>query len=104
MKNRFKEELKKNITQEVGITISDMTMADLAAELQFRIDTEIGGYNRIQEQIRDLTNEIEGLERHQAQIVFELEPVESLVFAQNPQLQDKFLMLKKMFEKETNEN
>lgn len=76
-----------------------MTIAELAAKLQTKIDSEISTFCELYDKTKSLTKEIEDLEAKMTNIVMELEPVESLVLVQNPQLEKIFETLKKIYVK-----
>lgn len=77
-----------------------MTIKQLAEQLQKRIDGKMLVFCDLNSKSKALTEEIEKLEQQMASIVFELEPVESLVVNQNPQLETKFASLKRVYGKE----
>lgn len=79
-----------------------MTIKDIAALLQKRIDVKIETFITYQQKIRAIHDEIENIEKDMLPIIEELEPVESLIYAQNPKLQDIFESLKRVHGKESN--
>lgn len=77
-----------------------MTIKELAAELQTKIDAHIEIFCKGQEKIKKMNAVIEETEKNLASIVAELEPVESLIYAQNPQLEKVFESLKRVYRNE----
>jgi len=68
--------------------------------IDIRMEHFMGHY----ESMKTINKQIEELELKMAAIVIELEPVESLIYNQNPQLQKVFESLKRIYvQKEENE-
>jgi t-SNARE complex subunit (syntaxin) len=74
-----------------------MTIKQLAAKLQKEIDLSIAEFNKGQQKIKALYEQIEEVEKEMAELVFDLEPVESIVIAQNPTLEKLFTTLKNVY-------
>lgn len=81
-----------------------MTIKDLAALLQKRIDNRMESFNENYDKLKSINLEIEELEKKMFEVLVELEPVESLIYAQNPKLNRIFDSLKNIYGKENNEN
>ena len=81
---------------------AEMTIKELASLLQKRIDIRMESFMELHDKLKAITLEIEDLEKKMVEIINELEPVESLIYNQNPQLQRIFESLKKVYEKESN--
>ncbi len=82
----------------------EVTIKELAAHLQKRIDIKLKSFMENHDKIKALAEEIEQLEIKMTTIVEELEPVESLIYNQNPQLEKIFESLKRIYGKENNVN
>lgn len=80
------------------------SIKELALALQKKIDIKIGEFCQLHDKVKALTDEIESVEKKMASIVYELEPVESLINAQNPKLEKVFESLKKVYGKDTDEH
>jgi len=76
---------------------SGMTIKDIAALLQKRIDIRMKSFNEHYDKLKAINNEIEELEKKMAVIIIELEPVESLIYNQNPHLEKIFESLKRIY-------
>jgi hypothetical protein len=79
-----------------------MVIRELTTSLQKEIDIRLKHFNENHDKIKALSLEIEQLETKMAAIVIELEPVECLVYNQNPQLEKIFESLKRVYGKEDN--
>ena len=77
-----------------------MTIAELSALLQKRIDIRLRCFNEHYEKLRIINNEIEELEKKMAAVIIELEPVQSLIYNQNPHLEKIFESLKRIYKEE----
>lgn len=84
------------------MSIKDMTIKELAVHLQKRIDMRMESFNESRDKIKELTHEIEELEKKMFEVVLELEPVESLIYNQNPQVEKIFESLKRVYGKDSN--
>jgi len=80
----------------------EMTIKEIAALLQKRIDTRMESFMELHDKLKAITIEIEKLEKKMATIVIELEPVQSLIYNQNPQLEKIFESLKRIYKGEEN--
>ena len=79
--------------------MKDMTIKDMAALLQKRIDSRMKSFNDNYDTLKAISQEIEELEKKMFEILVELEPVESLIYAQNPKLNRIFDTLKTVYGK-----
>lgn len=79
-----------------------MTIKDLAALLQKRIDIKMESFMESHDKLKAITVHIEELEQKMIVIIRELEPVESLIYNQNPELERIFESLKSVYGKEDN--
>ena len=77
-----------------------MSIKELADNLQSAIDEKLAEFDKLQHKISEVAKQVEAMEEQMATIVFELEPVEYLVKAQNPKLETLFDSLKKVYGKE----
>lgn len=75
----------------------DMTIKDIAALLQKKIDIRLQDFMELNDRLKAISLEIEQLELKMYPIIMELEPVQSLVYAQNPKLERIFESLKKVY-------
>lgn len=73
------------------------TIKQLSTALQAIIDTRMETFMEHYESMRAISKQIEGYEKQMFDIIVELEPVESLIFCQNPQLQKVFESLKRVY-------
>lgn len=80
--------------------MKEMTIKELSTLLQKRIDVRMEKFMEHHDKLKSITLEIEKLEKKMVEIIFELEPVESLIYNQNPQLEKVFESLKRVYEKE----
>ncbi len=78
----------------------ELTIKELASNLQKRIDSRLRSFNESHERLKALHVQAEELEKKMAEAVIELEPVESLIYNQNPQLEKLFESLKRIYGKE----
>lgn len=81
---------------------STITVKELANLLQKRIDMYLEYFMADYAILKSLYNQIEELERRMSVIVIELEPVQSLIYTQNPQLERIFESLKRIYGKDEN--
>ncbi len=82
---------------------STTTIKDLTNQLQKKIDAYLEYFMADYAILKSLHNQIEELERRMSVIVIELEPVQSLIYTQNPQLERIFESLKRIYGKDENE-
>jgi uncharacterized Fe-S cluster-containing protein len=80
--------------------MADMTIKQLAVHLQKKIDVRMEHFMIHYNRLKAINTEIEELEKKMAHIIEELEPVESLIYNQNPELQRIFESLKRVYPKE----
>lgn len=77
-----------------------MNIRELAIKLQEQIDERMLTFIELTKQANSVKKTLDEIEKEMASIVFELEPVESLVRHQNPQLDSLFDNLKNTFQKD----
>jgi predicted nucleic acid-binding Zn-ribbon protein len=82
--------------------MKNMTIKEIADLLQKRIDIRLKSFTEHDDKLKAINNEIEELEKKMVVIITELEPVESLIYNQNPQLERIFESLKRVYGKEEN--
>ena len=75
----------------------DMTIKGIAELLQKKIDIHLQDFMELNDRLKAISLEIEQLELKMYPIIMELEPVQSLVYAQNPKLERIFESLKKVY-------
>lgn len=79
-----------------------MTIKELALLLQKRIDIRMKDFNEQHDKIKEIAQEIEKIEKKMFDIITELEPVESLIYTQNPGIERIFESLKRVHGKDSN--
>ena len=79
---------------------STITIKELADQLQKKIDESVEYFMADYAIMKSLYNRIEKLEKRMAVIVTELEPVQSLIYTQNPGLERIFESLKRIYGKD----
>lgn len=77
----------------------DNSIKGLATQLQKQIDIHIESFMESHDKLKAISIEIEELEKKMYPIVLELEPVQSLVYNQNPGLERIFESLKRVYGK-----
>lgn len=82
--------------------LEDLSIKELTYQLQDKIDRHMDAFMDYRAQIKVMTDQIEHLEKNMFFIVTELEPVESLIYTQNPQLEKIFESLKRIYGKDSN--
>lgn len=82
--------------------MKEMTIKELAAHLQKRIDDRLKVFYDHNERLKKLHIESEELEKKMVSVIVELEPVESLIYNQNPHLEKLFESLKRIYIKDDN--
>jgi len=80
----------------------EMTTKEIANLLQKRIDIRLKSFNENYDKLKAINTEIEELEKKMAAIIIELEPVQSLIYNQNPHLERIFESLKRVYGEEEN--
>jgi len=80
----------------------DMTIKNLAGHLQKIIDSHMEHFMAHYNKLKAINTEIEEIEKKMVSIAIELEPVQSLVYNQNPQLEKIFESLKRVYRKDEN--
>lgn len=89
---KVKEYMKKANTID-----ATQTVKQLATALQGIIDSRMETFMEHYESMRAISKQIEEYEKKMFDIITELEPVESLIYNQNPQLQKVFESLKRIY-------
>jgi hypothetical protein len=79
-----------------------MTIKEISALLQKRIDIRLKSFIEFHDKLKSIHDDIEELEKKMFIIITELEPVQSLIYNQNPQLEKIFESLKRIYGKEEN--
>lgn len=82
------------IVKEVS---QDMTIKQLTDLLQKRIDGRLKCFTEYYDRMRAINNEVEELEKKMYVVITELEPVQSLIYNQNPSLEKIFESLKRVY-------
>jgi hypothetical protein len=82
--------------------MKDMTITELAALLQKRIDIRMKDFMGNYDKLKAINSQIEELEKKMFAVITELEPVQSLVYNQNPGLERIFESIKRVYGKEEN--
>lgn len=83
--------------------MADMTIKQLAAHLQKKIDIRMEHFMVHYDRLKAINTEIEELEKKMVVLIDELEPVQSLVYNQNPGLQRIFESLNRVYTHDKNE-
>jgi len=79
---------------------TDMTIKQLADLIQKQIDIRLSTFMEYYDTLKAINKQIEELETKMTEIVVELEPVQSLIYTQNPKLEKIFESLKRIYGKE----
>jgi hypothetical protein len=82
--------------------MKEFSIKELAIHLQKKIDVRMEHFMVHYNKLKAINTEIEELEKKMVSIIAELEPVESLIYNQNPELQRIFESLKRVYQKEEN--
>jgi len=82
--------------------MKEMTIKELALLMQKRIDIKLTSFMKYYDELKAINEKIEGLEKKMVAVIVELEPVESLIYTQNPKLEKVFESLKRVYGKEEN--
>jgi hypothetical protein len=77
--------------------MKDMTIKELALLLQKRINSRLKPFNESTARLKMLYNEIEEIEKKMFEMIKDLEPVESLIYNQNPELESVFESIKRIY-------
>lgn len=80
--------------------MAEQSIQQLADTLQKQIDTRLKVFNENHDKLKALHEQAEELEKIMADVVLELEPVECLIYTQNPTLQKLFESLKRVYGKD----
>ena len=86
----------------IGIVMKDMNIKELASLLQKRIDIRMKDFMANYDKLKAINTEIEELEKKMFVVISELEPVQSLVYNQNPGLERIFESIKRVYREEEN--
>ena len=79
-----------------------VTIKEMASTLQRLIDLRLQSFNENYDKLKTINAQVEEVEKKMAEIILELEPVQSLIYSQNPQLEKIFESLKRIYGKEDN--
>ena len=82
--------------------MKEITIKELSEKLQNRIDSRMESFMEYHDKLKAITLKIEHIEKNMVAIITELEPVESLIYNQNPQLRKIFESLKRVYRKDEN--
>lgn len=83
--------------------MKEFTIKELSALLQKRIDGKLHLFNESYTKLKAINDQIEELEKKMYVAIEELEPVQSLIYLQNPHLEKIFESLKRVYGKEEND-
>jgi hypothetical protein len=75
----------------------DMTIKQLTDLLQKRIDGRLKCFTEHYDKMRAINKEVEELEKKMYIVITELEPVQSLIYNQNPSLERIFESIKRVY-------
>ena len=78
----------------------EATIKELSDQLQKKIDIRMESFMEYHDRLKTITSEIEELEKKMVSLIIELEPVESLIYNQNPPLKKIFESLKRVYRKD----
>ncbi len=79
-----------------------VTIKEMASTLQRLIDLRLQSFNEDYDKLKAINTQVEAIEKKMFEIIIELEPVQSLIYSQNPQLEKIFESLKRIYGKEDN--
>ncbi len=79
-----------------------MTIKELTNHLQKKIDVRLKSFTENYDKLKAINTEIEELEKKMFLVITELEPVQSLIYNQNPQLEKIFESLKRVYGNDNN--
>jgi len=82
--------------------MKELTIKELVEPLQKKIDKTLECFMGCRKKVNEKVLEIEELEKKMMSLVSNLEPVESLIYNQNPQLKQIFESLKRVYGEEEN--
>ncbi len=77
--------------------MNEYTLKELVFHLQKRIDVHMKCFTQYHELLKLKYDEIEELEKKMFSVVTELEPVQSLIYNQNPSVEKIFESLKRIY-------
>lgn len=83
--------------------MKEMTIKELTVHLQKKIDIRMLSFMGNYDKLKAISSEIEELEKKMFVVIEELEPVQSLIYNQNPQIEKIFESLKRIYRKENDE-
>ena len=72
----------------------------MASTLQKLIDLRLQSFNQDYDKLKAINIQVEAIEKKMLEIIIELEPVESLIYNQNPQLEKIFESLKRIYKED----
>jgi hypothetical protein len=82
--------------------MKEMNIKELTIVLQKQIDIRLKSFTEHYDSLKSINLQIEELEKKMCEIIKELEPVQSLIYNQNPQLERIFESLKRVYGVEEN--
>ena len=77
-----------------------VTIKEMASTLQRLIDLRLQSFNEDYDKLKAINTQVEAIEKKMLEIIIELEPVESLIYNQNPQLEKIFESLKRIYKED----
>ena len=77
-----------------------VTIKEMASTLQKLIDLRLQSFNEDYDKLKAINTQVEAIEKKMLEIIIELEPVESLIYNQNPQLEKIFESLKRIYKED----
>jgi hypothetical protein len=82
------------------VNMKHPTVKEMAATLQKLIDVRIQSFSENYDKLKAINEQVEAIEKKMFEIILELEPVESLIYNQNPQLEKIFESLKRIYKED----
>ena len=80
--------------------MNHVTIKEMASTLQRLIDLRLQSFNEDYDKLKAINTQVEAIEKKMLEIIIELEPVESLIYNQNPQLEKIFESLKRIYKED----
>ena len=77
-----------------------VTIKEMASTLQRLIDLRLQSFNEDYDKLKAINTQVEAIEKKMLEIIIELEPVQSLIYSQNPQLEKIFESLKRIYKED----